>query len=1174
VAEGDRIRFTKMLVAMREDENCNRIEMPPDLTNTERKFIHQLAIQLGLKSKSSGKGDARRIAITKVSERKKIAGQSLGDDDYLEAGDLALPSLNVGRKGAAALRRHILTHPPSAVEEAESRLTGSSITNVMLGIGGDAEEAEGDDEAGDGIVLGGGANVAEAGLLHALDELDLKGGDSRSKRKVAHTRTVDITRRAQRHERAQKAKKSHRDYGRMLKQRKVLPAYSFASHICDAIGTHRVTVLSGDTGCGKSTQVPQFLLDDTRIGPTASIVITQPRRISAISVAERVASERCEDVGSTVGYNVRLEGATSADTQLLFVTPGVLLRRLQSSPDLNDFTIVIMDEVHERDKYTEFLMIALRDLMLRRDDLRLVLMSATIQTNELVTYWSGVGTEEWADIGGAVPPSLMPAEVSIPGRTFPVQEFFLEEVLSMTGFVDDDGLMFSPDMDRIETELMSLVTNQQPGILQQQKGGVSRGGNKRAGTQEGAVSVSQGDKSVLTCVMCGVSGFGLPEELGEHVALCNGGGNVTMLELEDKVRGIDLTFIVGHDYSGEAVAKEEPSEEDAILPEYDSYDDEEEPGLRQGKWDGESPFGIADVVASNNLTTLTEEEMLNRYQSMHDDERVDDALLLETVKYIIQSSYGPEAILIFFPGWAEISEFTLLLESTEPFNDRTKCSILPLHSGIPSKEQRRVFVRPPEGVRKIILATNIAETSITIDDVAFVVDTGRAKEKSYDPHLKTSTLQPVWVSQASAKQRMGRAGRTKPGVCFHLFSRRRHSSFRPFLESELLRTPLEEMCLQCKKLDLAPGGPDDVDGIPAFLSKALTPPHPKSIANAIELLVELGAMDSETNDLTNLGQCLSALSLEPRVGKMVVWSHLLGCARAASSMGVAMSYKSPFVLPPSSMRKAADNERIELSKHTESDQITILNILNIRDSFARKGRQNAFYGFCRDKFLGPTTIQMIADLRRNVSRELLSLSFPDPNNSGYHNRSGESDPAFLQAAIAAGLYPNVASRKRGESNFSTVTNRKAKVHISSVNSCKGQPLNNKCQVQEGEIEFIIFGEMVRGVASFTMSQTTHLVSPLPLILLCGELRVRPAHVEATSDRKKQSVLSVDDWILFICDEDTAAGLVVLRRRLNGAFGHLVASPHAGLSKLSMVEKDVVETLGVVLRSGHNVAPKR
>ena len=211
------------------------------------------------------------------------------------------------------------------------------------------------------------------------------------------------------------------------------------------------------------------------------------------------------------------------------------------------------------------------------------------------------------------------------------------------------------------------------------------------------------------------------------------------------------------------------------------------------------------------------------------------------------------------------------------FNDDGNFSLLPLHSGIPSEEQNLVFDRPRKGVRKIILSTNIAETSVTIGDVAFVIDTGRAKEKSYDPHLRTNTFQSVWVSQASAKQRRGRAGRTMAGTCFHLFSRRQHESFRQHTESELLRTSLEEICLQCKRLGVAPGQLKDPDGIPAFLGSALNPPHHKSISNALEALAELGAMDSETN-LSHLGYILSNLSIEPRLGKMIIWGYVLGCS--------------------------------------------------------------------------------------------------------------------------------------------------------------------------------------------------------------------------------------------------------------------------------------------------------
>jgi len=178
-----------------------------------------------------------------------------------------------------------------------------------------------------------------------------------------------------------------------------------------------------------------------------------------------------------------------------------------------------------------------------------------------------------------------------------------------------------------------------------------------------------------------------------------------------------------------------------------------------------------------------------------------------------------------------------------------------------------------------------------------------------------------------------------------------------------------------------------------------------------------------------------------------------------------MSYKSPFALPPPHLRKKADQIKVELSKDSESDQITVLNVLHVRDHFTQQRNMGAFNSFCSSKFLSASTLNMIADLRKNTSRELTSLGFPPSDVAGYHNRHGgyEQQTAFLQAAIVAGLYPNVAHRTRGDHNFSTMTNRKAKVHVSSVNAIKGQRLNGKCTVTEGEVEFIVFGEMVRAL---------------------------------------------------------------------------------------------------------------
>ena len=526
----------------------------------------------------------------------------------------------------------------------------------------------------------------------------------------------------------------------------------------------------------KSTQVPQFLLDDPQIGPNCNILITQPRRISAISVAERVASERCESVGQSVGYSVRLEGCSSKKTQLLFCTPGVLMKRLHPTDDggiqrLPEITHLIMDEIHERDKNTEFLMIALQDLLEEREDLQLILMSATMPTRDLAEYWSGVGRRRrlrqqqlQQQSGKSDTPSISvtsedfgaPIEINIPGRTFPVQEFFLEDVLSMTGFVSHAKVQ-APDMAQIENDLLSFLSG--PNKIEPPTG--MRG--KSVNISSLALSLLENS---LTCVMCNMSGFRCAEEFGTHVALCDGGGgDVSMLDLEDRVKSVDITSINKFDTSSFNVASgSSPEVESAIdyglveVADEDFDDDEEGCSLIGGKWDGESPFGT-DIAAPSNKLSLTDEELLTRYQTMYDDEEINCDLILELVRYVHKSSYGDGAILIFFSGWADISEFSMLLESTPPFNNGSQFVVFPLHSGIPSKDQRQVFIKPPRGVRKIILATNIAETSLTIEDVAFVIDTGRAKEKSYDPHLKTSTLQESWISQASAKQRKGRAGR-------------------------------------------------------------------------------------------------------------------------------------------------------------------------------------------------------------------------------------------------------------------------------------------------------------------------------------------------------------------------------------------------------------------------------
>ena len=197
--------------------------------------------------------------------------------------------------------------------------------------------------------------------------------------------------------------------------------------------------------------------------------------------------------------------------------------------------------------------------------------------------------------------------------------------------------------------------------------------------------------------------------------------------------------------------------------------------------------------------------------------------------------------------------------------------IAPPTAGLVAVQTPRPFRRPPAGVRKIVVATNIAESSITIDDVVYVVDGGKHKEKSYDAENKIACLLPTWVSRASARQRRGRAGRVRAGKCWHLFPKARLATLEAYQSPEIVRTPLEQLCLQVRALGLAAPG---AGGVAAFLGRAVTPPAARATENAMDLLCRIGALRAADEALTPLGRHLARLPMEPRIGKALVFASL------------------------------------------------------------------------------------------------------------------------------------------------------------------------------------------------------------------------------------------------------------------------------------------------------------
>lgn len=477
-----------------------------------------------------------------------------------------------------------------------------------------------------------------------------------------------------------------------------LPVCKHYHRVLEAIDAHQVCIIGAATGSGKTTQLPQFLLEafaSHRNSPRPNVVVTQPRRIAAKSVAKRIAEERGERLeggNAAVGYSVRFDSVfpkRTADGQILFCTAGVLLRRLQNDPDLARCTHLILDEVHERDVYTDLLLLVARRLLQRRPNLRVILMSATMDTGRMRGYFEDAGLS----VGQAM---------DIEGTNYPVRQHYLEDILAMVG------------RHRLNEESQAYVQ----------------------------------------------------------------------------------------------------AEMEAVIPAAGSLDIESD---------------ALKVVPYDLLTALI----------CH-----------------INEERGPGAILCFLPGWEEITAVHKLLLIHHSRRNAPVLDIHLVHSTSPVAGHDAIFQPPPPNTRKLILATNIAESSVTIPDVVYVVDGAKQKVMQYEQRQRMNILETKWVAQANLRQRLGRAGRCQPGEYYGLMGRLRATQgLLPQTPPELLRLGLEETCLSIKAMGMA-------DPAVRVLSTALDAPQPLAIKQAVERLTLLGALDNRES-LTPLGKLLSTIPVHP-----------------------------------------------------------------------------------------------------------------------------------------------------------------------------------------------------------------------------------------------------------------------------------------------------------------------
>ncbi|KAH9259064.1 hypothetical protein BASA81_002684 [Batrachochytrium salamandrivorans] len=789
----------------------------------------------------------------------------------------------------------------------------------------------------------------------------------------------------------------------ILSSRMQLPVWQHREEICQAINDHDITIVSGETGSGKSTQVVQYLLDQF---PENKIVCTQPRRLPCISLATRVCEERgLLDVGQQVGYSVRFDNKYHEHkTRLLFCTTGVALMKLQSQTSnlFTGITHLVLDEIHDRDANSDFLLVFCREILAKRQRLegkgrvKIVLMSATLKIDSFRSYFADFSC----------------ASVQVEGRSFPVDAYFLEDVLRFTRL----GL-----------------------------GGLG---------QEDVATVETEEQDVLSCPSCHLQFNPICEvnEFALHVATC---------------------------------ASSAPEQLEWINPWADDGDE-------QTVNTTPSPTPLPKPAISMQM--MVEEYLLTK----EDENEVDLDLIVRLVETIaINIEYT--SVLIFLPGWFEITTLVTMLE-THPILC-SKFTILPLHSGISSTEQWRVF---DQSIRnKIICSTNIAETSITIPDVEYVIDTCLVKEKGYDPQTKSSSLQSCFISRSSALQRRGRAGRCFHGTCFHLVSRQRFNSLLDFQVPEMLRTPLEQICLQARAIVT----PHDFPSIAEFLSRAMDPPNEQTVANAMDTLIGMGALTRSSQELTGLGRILSTLPLEPKLGKMLLMACFLECLDSALTLAVSSGFRDPFVLDSQGTRNAG---KAFLAKSIpqlgSSDHVAML--ASVR-GFERQGR-----GYCQRYSLSPNVLSSIVQMKRQVRQQLTKFL---PQTESEH-------VGQLQALICSGTVPNLAIYY----NRQFVSGKHTRIR-----------LHNSSSVREENNSWYAFEEMVRNHRGSCLCVVTK-IDPLLVLLFAGGLNVRSSNdVGGKEDDEEDrfrvldnGVVSINAWARIQCEsEEIALQLAVLRLRL-------------------------------------------
>ncbi|CAG2169701.1 unnamed protein product, partial [Oppiella nova] len=995
--------------------------------------------------------------------------------------------------------------------------------------------------------------------------------------------------------------------------RQELPIFGFRKQILSAIDSNRVVIISGDTGCGKTTQVPQYLLEDSALnGKPCRIVCCEPRRLAAISVCERICVERNEQIGGTVGYQIRLESRVSNDTLLTFCTNGVILRTLMSNkPDfLRNVTHIIIDEVHERDRFSDFLLLILKQTLKTDANIKLILMSATFNIKKFEDYFE-----------------CESPVIEIPGRQHPVDEYFLEDVLKATNYM-------TLPMARYK----QILDNQK----RKQQTTVAKSGSAEPPVPKRAPEVESQLKQAVDLLLKGAWVEGTDEAFDKLLDFVS--QNSFLIDHKHSETGVTaLVCASGHNKLqvvealvcfGADVSVRTPN--DMTAYDWAQYFGHNEVGSYLSSVSDDKSVG-----AVGNQLTEEEKELLDIYHNCFNDDDIDCQLICAILAHIMRNSSPDGAILVFLPGLDDILAVKdSILSDMKRFNPNYY-EIFILHSQMQSSDQKRVFNRLSNSCRKIILSTNIAETSLTIDDVVFVIDLGKVKEKSFDSLMGISSLKSVWISQSSRFQlpeilripihevclqtkllvpnnemsihEFLSAAIDPPSIAsvrasvqllktidaldsteqltqlgvrlldlpiepnygkmllysiafrrLNLFGYRsrvknRYQSLQRFQLPEILRIPIHEVCLQTKLLV-----PNNEMSIHEFLSAAIDPPSIASVRASVQLLKTIDALDS-TEQLTQLGVRLLDLPIEPNYGKMLLYSIVLKCVEPVLTIVSSFAYRDPFMIP-SVVEKQRSLKSIKKSfceTNSFSDHIIYLNAFNRWLELPPNGR----HAFCRQNLISNNTMALIDGIRQQILGQLVSAGFIR-HNSDEHNRNA-SNWVAIKAALCAGAYPKLIHFDEELGQFRC---QKDKIRFHGSSQLNADPNTDKFVGNYSKLRKImptnwyIYEEMIlMGRTSYAKTLTA--VSTITVALFAG----RPAAEETqpvavSADLDSVANLQIDDWIRFDSNAQTVKIVDFLKQELHSLFVRQIDSLSKASAQKSDFDNRVVDAVIQVLET--------